>query len=722
MRYATYIVSFLLTLVLISAFTAGAVGLAYVREQTALLPDLEPLLDYKPAVHSSVFDADGEEVFSFGRERRDPAKLSEIPQVLIDAFIAAEDKNFWTHPGFDTLAILRAAAGNMTSGSVQSGASTITQQLVKNVILSPEQSLERKAQEALAAAKLEKLLTKEELLERYLNEIYLGRGAYGVRIAAATYFDKALSDLTLGEAAFIAGLPKAPSRYASNAEAGEKRRAYVLDRMLADGFISEADHHTALASPLAFDEKAATFLKQSHYLQAALPEIKSLMADDTSLSAAGLQIHLAQDSEIQSIVERSLQNGLLAYDRRKGTWRGAVEEGATPALPSWRTGLLIQKAGQYGVSFGLQSYPLSKASIEWAQRSPAALEPGSWVMVELLDGYAELRQEPKVQGGVVAMDPKTGRVLGLSGAFKEGDSFFNRAIMAERQPGSSLKPFTYAAALQSGWAPNSPILDGTMAIDAGAGQDVWRPRDHGYSENGFVTLRSGLEHSRNTVTLRLFDALGAETVASTLEALGVYEKAPRHASMALGAVEAKLINVVAGYASLASDGRPVVPTFIYHILTEAGTDLESLNAEASEDAATDAQRPVFDEVTLAQVRSMLRGVVERGTAWRAFEGAGYELQGKTGTSNGAKDTWFIGFTRNLVVGAYVGFDTPAPLGSYETGGKTAAPIVREVFDKVDPAFRANDYPFPEGAYIETIDRDTGVPGEGSFPEILRRSQ
>ncbi|EPX84114.1 penicillin-binding protein 1A [Salipiger mucosus] len=720
MRYAVYILSSVLVTALVAAFLAAATGLAYIREQAEKVPDLEPLLDYRPAVHSSVYDASGQEVFAFGTERREPTGIDDIPKVVIDAFIAAEDQNFWEHPGFDVRAIMRAALGNAVSGEVQSGASTITQQLVKNVVLTNEQSIERKAVEALAAAELENLLPKEALLERYLNEIYLGRGAYGVAVAAETYFDKALEDLSAGEAAFLAGLPKAPSRFGRSSSAAKERQAYVLGRMKSEGYLTEDDYAAALEAPLVLDGERETFLKQSHYLQAALPEIKSLMGSDMSLTEGGLEIHLAQDPEIQEIAERALQDGLMAYDRRQGEWRGHVTLDHEPALDHWRVGLLIRKDGEYSVSFGLESAPLSKASVDWADRSDSSLSPGSAVVVEIEDGVAELRQEPDVQGAVVAMDPRTGRVLGLSGAFREGDAFFNRATMARRQPGSALKPFIYAKALQSGWAPNSPILDGGLALDPGAGQAVWRPRDHGYSDSGYVTLRTGLVKSRNTVTLRLFDALGAETVAETLETLGVYDAPPAHGSLALGAEEAALLDVVSGYAALASDGRPVTPTFLNEVRGIEAPEADTGVPSASNMDSDPFDVPVFDPITLTQVRSMLRGVVERGTAWRAFETADYELQGKTGTSNGSKDTWFIGFTRNLLVGAYVGFDDPSPLGRYEAGGRTAAPIVRGVFDNVAEPYRGNDYPFPAGAELRKIDRDSGVPGAGDFPEILRQ--
>lgn len=707
----------ILGLPVVAIVLVGSTGAALLRETSDDLPSLDPIIDYTPKVHSTVLDQAGDPIAVIGKKRRDLVKIEDVPAELISAFIAAEDKNFWEHPGYDIAAIARAAMSNATSTSIQSGASTITQQLIKNMILTSEQSYDRKTREVLLAARLEENLDKPTIMERYLNEIYLGRGAYGIASAAEAYFGKPYTDLTLKQSAFLAGLPKAPSRFSSGGPDARERLVYVLGRMRANSMIAPWEFELALSADLGLVEETEDGVssgRKSHFVQSALTQVDALYGPEL-LQSGGADVTITRNDVIQDTVERALQDGLFDYHRRHAAWRGPLATDAIPdaAPDDWRVGYIRQSDDGYAVTVSEGTLPLSQESRTWIAQSDVAVFHDDPVAIEVASDVAHLRQVPDVQGAIVAMDPQTGDVLGMSGVFSERASFFNRATQARRQPGSALKPFIYALALERGWAPTSPILDTGVALSSG-NDDIWRPDDHGASDHGYVTLRSGLEYSRNTVTIRLSEALGTANVASLMERAGLYDDAPEHSSLALGAVDARLIDVVSGYSSLAGRGHAVTPNFV---------DGVTINGQAvpRHDAVDDrARRTLFDEVTRAQIRSMLRGVTEYGTAWRTFEDADYDLQGKTGTTNGARDTWFIGFSSELVVGVYVGFDTPKPLGSGETGGRTAAPIVRDVFDALPETYRSNAYTLPDAAEIVEIDPDTGIPTEGGFEEILRR--
>ena len=706
--------SFLLNVSVVALVVGGATGLAIIREHKERLPSIEPLLDYRPSVRNLVEDSEGSPLLSLGKERRDLVSLDEIPEHLINAFIAAEDKNFWDHEGYDALAITRAAVRNFGAGGVKSGASTITQQLVKNVVLTTERSIERKIQEALLAFEIEKHLSKDEILERYLNEIYLGRGAYGVSRAAEIYFGKSLSDLTLSENAFLAGLPKAPTRYGLDIEQGKGRQSYVLSRMSLENMISEEEYAHALAAPLLISEGSNDTEQDqaSHFVRSALTEVESIVEDAGDALAEGYVVRITQDSDLQGALEKSLREALIAYEYRQSAWKGPYKEDLPP-VDSWTATTVLMDGDSYFVSINGEPLPLSKDSVKFANRGEFTLAPGMRVLVEKVGDKAKIRQVPDVQGAAVAMDPKTGRVLAMTGSFTQDGQFFNRAMDAHRQPGSLLKPFIYAQALEDGWSPTSPILDAGVAIQSNGQNEVWRPRDHNFSKSGFVTLRSGLEYSRNSVTLRLAEAIGEEKIGNLFERMGIHKKAEPGLSIALGSQESTLLDLVSAYAALASDGAPKRPVMVESVSSKDGTVVYE-----PEDFI-DEREPFFDEVTLAQIRSMMAGVTEYGTAWRAFDGAGYTVHGKTGTTNQARDTWFIGFTENLVVGAFVGFDTPEPLGRGESGGSTAAPIVRAFFDQIDETYRISDYQLPAGAKIIEIDPDTGIPFDGGFKEIIR---
>lgn len=710
-----------------------SLSLSVVRRESSSLPDIDPVINYKPDLYSEVFDKDGNVIYYFGNEKRKLVSYSEIPAGVVNAFIAAEDKNFWRHNGYDPVAILKAFYINITDrlGRRSIGGSTITQQVVKNLILSSDRTLSRKVQEALLANLLEEKISKERILEIYLNDIYMGYGAYGIAEAANTYFGKEIGNVNIAEAAFLAVLPKAPSRYSVDPEMASDRRKYVLERMLDNGFINQERFDWAMEQPLPIplasgsDQISRGYIP--HFINASNSELDKYIGIQNAMSS-GLSIQLTMDPKIQSILQKSLQRGLLSYTQRQEPWIGSynslrdIDNDTLSKVETlnWSIGSVFKADDGYFIKSEGENMPISKESLNWASRSNKNVNPGELVVYEIVDGIAVFRQIPDVQGAVVAMSPKSGEVFALTGAFSEEFSEFNRVTMSQRQPGSLLKTFIYGIALENGWTPASPILDSDVSYGVSFDESsIWRPRDHNKSDRGFITLRSGLEYSRNTVTVRLFEDIGFDLFEKYVSQYNLYDEVPRELSVALGSKEVTLMDMVSAYASIANNGRVVEPVFVKSVSNKSfvwnNPELEmNLKSETNK---------VFDDVTVYQLQSMLNGVTKYGTSWRAFENAEYDSYGKTGTSNSANDVWYVGFTENLVVGVFVGYDTPKPLGKGESGGSTAAPIVRDVLDSlkgVYPALLSSAYQLPNDAKIVEINPDTGVPTPNGFPEILRK--
>ncbi|MEQ8815837.1 MAG: penicillin-binding protein 1A [Thalassobaculum sp.] len=726
------------------------------------LPDYDYLADYEPPVVTRVHAGDGRLLAEYARNERVFVPIEAIPKRVIKAFLAAEDKNFYEHPGVDFVSLLAAVAINVRNygtGRRPVGASTITQQVAKNFLLTNEVSLDRKAKEAILAFRIERSLSKDRILELYLNEIYLGYGSYGVAAAALNYFDKPLSSLTVGEAAYLAALPKAPNNYhpVRRHAAAVERRNWVIEQMRRNGFIGQAEAGAAQDEPLVTHGSSASDVASADYFAEEVRRDLARRFGDTALYEGGLSVRTSIDPQMQVIAEQSLRAGLEDYDRRHG-WRGPVATvpvvagwGDTLAaieppkgLGTWKLALVLQvgaKEARIGFADGSLA-TLPYAEVKWARKwledqrfgdTPKSVEdvlaPGDVVPVEAVEkdgdgkaypaGTYALRQIPDVGGAIVALDPHTGRVLAMSGGYDAKISEFNRATQARRQPGSAFKPFVYLAALDSGYAPTTQILDAPFVIDQGAGLGKWKPSNYTNKFYGPTPMRIGIEHSRNLMTVRLAQTIGMEKVVDYAERFGVVEGMQPHLSYALGAGETTLMQMTAAYGMLVNGGKKIEPSLIDRVVDRHGRTLwqhDERPCEGCDRAAWDGGAPpaipdtraqLVDPASAYQIVSMLEGVVQRGTGRRIAE-LGRPLAGKTGTTNENFDTWFVGFSPNLAVGVFVGFDQPRTLGSHDTGSSVAAPIFKLFMGEALKNRPVVDFRIPQGVRMVWVDHDTGV--------------
>jgi penicillin-binding protein 1A len=730
--------SWLMSLMVVGGVVAVAAAFAVVQHYGDDLPDHETLSHYEPPVMSRVYAGDSRLLAELATERRIFVPYAAVPELVKRAFISAEDQNFYDHKGVDPLAIARAALFDIMqygSGRRPIGASTITQQVAKNMLLSNEVSIRRKVREALLAIRIEQSLSKERILELYLNEIYLGLQAYGVASAAQTYFNKSLGELTLPEAAFIAALPKAPNNYNPFRfpEAGKARRDWVLERMAEDRAITAAQAAEARAQPIVVSpfRRPETVTGAEYFAE----EVRRQLIDRfgaEQVTQGGFMVRTSVDPVLQAAADRALREGLLRYDQRRGHWRGPVAQvtlparqaGAAPSgwqqplsgvarppgmLAEWRLAVVLE-AGDAAAQLGFlerapgsaQATPrvmaMALSDTTWARplvgdkQGPAprrmadVVKPGDVVMAEVMPATAAqgrtparperlvLRQVPQVQGAMVALDPATGRVLALSGGWSFETSQFNR---------SSFKPYVYLAAMQAGYSPSQRFLDAPFVVDNGAA-GKWRPSNFAQSFSGPVSLRVALEKSLNLVTVRVADKVGMERVAQLAIGLGVVDDMPRVLPAALGAVETTVLRQAGAYASLISGGRRVVPSLIDAVQDRHGRVIwraEALACQGCDDPArgpqlSDPRPQVVDAASAFQVVNMLQGAVQRGTGNAAGQGIRTAVAGKTGTSQDFQDNWFAGFTPDMVAIVWIGFDTPMSLGDNETGGGNAAPVFR----------------------------------------------
>jgi len=750
---------------------ASAVGLVFWRYSKDL-PDYEVLAHYEPPVMTRVHAGDGSLIAEYAREKRIFVPINSMPKRLVQAFTSAEDKNFFEHNGLDYLGIARALTNYVLHHQRLNGASTITQQVAKNFLLTNERSMTRKIKEAILALRIERAYSKQQILELYLNEIYLGEGSYGVAAASLNYFGKELHELTVPEVAYLASLPKAPNNYNPYKHPQEAlaRRNWVIGQMQANGFISQAEHDTALAQkdlgvnmhPVSAHVFAAEFFAED-----VRRELVEKFGEEKALSG-GLSVRTTLDPTYQREAKKALVTGLVRFDRQHG-WRGPVNKidlaagdwGAALGqvevwsdLDPWRLGVVLE-VGADKATVGLQPAHLPSGELDaarehidlgldgvkWSLKKgkplTSMLQPGDVIYVapdDAGDGKWQLEQVPEVGGGIVVMDPHTGRVMALVGGFSFAASQFDRVTQAHRQPGSVFKPFVYATALDNGYTPSSVILDAPIEIEQGPGLDIWKPENYKGKYYGPSTLRTGIEYSRNLMTVRLAQDVGMPLIADYAKRFGVYDNLMPVLSMALGAGETSLLKVATGYCIIANGGHRVTATLIDRIQDRNGKTImhhDKRLCEGCEAAKWTNQdepdfqidqndadnRQVIDPHTAYQITSMMEGVVERGTG-TALKVVGKPIAGKTGTTNQAKDAWFVGFTPDLVVGAFVGYDNPRPMGDQTTGGVVAAPIVRDFFldalkDKPAVPFRQ-----PAGIKLVRIDRHTGARASADDPESI----
>ena len=749
------------------------------------LPEYKQLVDYEPPTATRVHAGDGRLIAEYATENRVFVPITSIPRHVVQAFVSAEDQNFFTHPGVDFIALARAVVTNiqikLRGGGRPVGASTITQQVAKNFLLSNEVSIERKAKEAILALRMERVLSKERILELYLNEIYLGYGSYGVAAAALNYFDKSLADLTIEEAAYLAGLAKGPRNYHPVYRYDEAviRRNYVIGRMAKDNFISDELARTAMATPLTVVPPRDVLSVEARYF---VEEVRRELVDQFGIgrvNEGGLSVRSTLDSQLQEIARKVLRDGLIAYDRRHGyrgpvvqigidgDWQAALGEASVPSdIDPWQPAVVLSmdaKSVRLGLADGTEGV-LPLGEMRWARKAlddqargsaikkPAdVVAPGDVILVEAVlfkepdkdggnpepypPGTYALRQVPAVNGGIVALDPHTGRVLAMQGGWSFDDSEFNRATQATRQPGSAIKPFVYLTALENGFTPATMILDAPFVLDQGPGQKKWKPSNFSRKFYGPSPMRVGIERSRNLMTVRLAQAVGMDAVVKTVSDFGIMQDMPKQLSMALGAGETRLLNITTAYAMLVNGGKKLTPTLIDRVQDRDGRTVfrhdnrdcpDCRNAEWTGQAVPvppDNRPQLVDPISAYQVTSMLEGVVQRGTGRRIRE-LGKPLAGKTGTTNDSRDTWFVGFAPDLAVGVFVGFDNPIPLGKQpwggqETGSSVAAPIFKAFMGEALEDKPAIPFRTPPGALLVRIDAETGsLAGPGTKNVIM----
>ena len=718
------------------------------------IPDYKSLATYEPPVTTRLYAGDGQVMMEYAAEKRIFVPEDKIPEMVKQAFISAEDKHFYSHPGIDILGIVRAVFTNVINyakGKRLVGASTITQQVAKNFLLTSERSLVRKIKEAVLAYRISRAFSKEHVLELYLNEIYLGNRAYGVAAAALNYFNKSLSELTLEEAAYLAALPKGPNNYnpKKRYDAAVTRRNWVIGRMAEDGYITEEEAAAAQAKPLVTVDRKYGYLKDSEYFSDEVRRVLSKSLGEDAVFEGGLMVRTTVDPQLQELATKVFRRGLINYDRRHG-YRGAtanislngdyqaeLKKTAMPAgaEKSWEKAVVLSvspaeakvetAAGKQGV-IGIKSLAWARRTLkeqrvgEAPRKVSDVLKKGDVIYVEQSkEGFYELRQVPNVEGAMVVMD--NGKVLAMVGGFSFNKSQFNRATQAYRQTGSTFKPVVYAAALELGYSPTDLILDAPFVLDQGAGLPLWKPSNYSKGFSGLTTLRQGIEKSKNLMTVRLAQDVGMEKVASMAKRLGVDDNLPPLLSMSLGADDTRLIDMVTAYAVFVNGGKKVTPYLIEQIQDRYGKSLFRNNDShcigckvAHFDPAapvpeiTDDREQVLDELTAYQMVSILQGVVQRGTGARLSR-LGKTLAGKTGTTNDTKDAWFIGFSPDMVAGIYVGFDEPRTLGRVETGAAAALPIFYDFMaealkDKPNLEFRV-----PKGIRFVRVNPKTGRP-------------
>jgi len=718
------------------------------------LPDYQQLEKYEPAVTTRLYAGDGRLMMEYAAEKRLFVPEEKIPERVKNAFIAAEDKNFYHHFGIDFLGIIRAVLDNVKnigSGRRPAGASTITQQVAKNFLLSSELSYKRKIKEAILSTRIEQAFSKQHILELYLNEIYLGNRSYGVAAAALNYFGKSLDELTLEEAAYLAALPKGPNNYnpKTKYDAAIARRNWVIGRMLDDGYISEEEAEAAKEKPLQVLERRGEFVEDAQYFSEEVRRHVNQKFGEDALYEGGLLIRTTLNPRLQKIATKVFADEIRNYDRRHG-WRGSLANIDTttdykqalidvqaPAgrKNSWTKAVVLKVSqaqaeietvdGEKGV--------LSLSDMKWARKNlknqsvggepksvAEVVKPGDVILVEknLQTGQFSLQQVPNVEGGLIALDPHTGKVLAMVGGYSFKKSQFNRVTQAMRQTGSAFKPIVYLAALENGYSPTDLILDAPFVLDQGPGQPLWKPVNYSKRFYGLMTLRQGIEKSRNLMTVRLAQDVGMDKVAEYAKKMGVNPNLPELLSMSLGAGETKLINMARAFGILVNGGKKIDTYLIERIQDRNGHTIYRHDQRECENCSVekwneqpvpqliDDREQIIDPLSAYQMVSIMEGVVQYGTGAR-LKSLGYHLAGKTGTTNKNQDAWFVGFSPDLVVAVYVGFDEPRSLGRFETGAAAALPVFQNFMREALAGQPDIPFRIPAGIKLVRVNHNTG---------------
>ena len=703
------------------------------------LPDYKYLKSYKPPVSSKLYSGNGILVSDFSSEKRIFVPYSAISQTVINAFLSAEDKNFFDHPGVDAKGVVRAIKNNLFNiiySKRLEGASTITQQVAKNFLLSNEVSIDRKIKEAILAFRIERVLSKKRILELYLNQIYLGEGSYGIASASLRYFNKPISELNYGEAALLAALPKAPSKYNpyKNIELAKFRRNLVLNNLLENGFINKEQHAKLIVSEIKLKKRKRIYLEDSRYY---VEDVRKSVIDRYGFDKVykqGFNIKTPLDLKLQKLATQSLRKGLQEFDKRKG-WRGPLTNKRDHK--NWKKDLnkfYLEKSLGWDLAVVnridkfetvIETRDGNKGvinfnDIDWTRKEFKNLfKNGDIIYVKKIsEGNYSLKQLPKANGGIVVMDPYSGRVLALSGGFSFRKSEFNRASQAKRQPGSAFKPFIYALALENNFLPTTLVLDAPIVLDQGTDLKMWKPENYGKKFYGPSTLRTGIEKSRNLMTVRIAQELGIDKIINFSKKLNIYENPDELMSVSLGSAETTLLKITSAYCSFINGGKLVNPILIDRIQDSEGKTIfnnekrycencDLISHEGKNNPIIKSKyQQIFSPQTAYQITSMLRGVIERGTG-KGLKNLKLELAGKTGTTNKNTDTWFIGFTSNLVVGVFIGYDNPGSLGKFETGSKTAMPVFKEFIKKTANSDNARPFKVPDSIKMMVVDAKTG---------------
>ena len=702
------------------------------------LPDYKYLKNYKAPVSSKIYSGSGELIQDFSSEKRIFIPYNSIPEIVINSFLSAEDKNFFTHPGIDAKGVLRAIVKNISNilnSKRLEGASTITQQVAKNFLLTNEVSLQRKLKEAILAFRIERSLTKERILELYLNQIYLGQGSYGIAAASLEYFDKSIDELNYEEAALLAALPKAPSRYNpyKNKKVSKFRRDLVLKNLLENEYISKTRFIELKSKKIILKKRKKIFLEDSRYY---VEEVRKDIIDKLGYDKVykeGLNIKTPLNLNLQEIASEVLRNGIENYDKRKG-WRGVIKNTNLSNI-NWKNltdynlekkiGWEIAKVTKIdGTRIIIETKNNKKSeinlsSLDWVKNPEKNFNIGDIIYVKQNKNSSyDLKQLPSVNGAIVVMDPYTGRVLALSGGFSFKKSEFNRATQALRQPGSAFKPFIYALALENGYTPSTLILDAPLVLKQGTDLKMWKPENYGKKFYGRSTLREGLEKSRNLMTVRISQDLGLNKIVDLSKKLGIYENPNELLSISLGSAETTLLKLTSAYCSFVNGGKIVKPKLIDRIQDSEGNTIFKTEERYCENCKNisflsedvpkikDNFKQIFSPQTAYQITSILEGATKRGTA-KKLRDLNLDIAGKTGTTNENTDTWFIGFTSNLVVGVYIGYDEPKTLGKFETGAKTAMPIFKSFMKKAIKKENTRPFKIPENITLMVVDSQTG---------------